>query len=70
MRHGALIYPLDLWGQTLDRVREVSGKFNSLEDAFASEGDNLSTRFSSETTANENFFLCRQLEQIDRIISH
>jgi len=43
----ALIKSLSLWGQTLDRVSEVCGKFNSLEDAFVVEVDDLSTHVSS-----------------------
>jgi hypothetical protein len=54
----ALLKSLDLWGQTLDRVSEVCGKLNSLEDAFAAEVDILTTRFSSlhtEITSYENY---------------
>jgi len=43
----ALLKSLNLWGQTLDRVSEVCGKFNSLEDAFVVEVDDLSTHVSS-----------------------
>lgn len=53
----ALLKSLDLWGKTLDRVSEVCGKFNGLEDAFMAQANDLSTRISSlhiEVTACEN----------------
>lgn len=53
----ALLKSLELWGKTLDRVSEVCGKFNSSEDAFMAQANDLSTRISSlhiEVTACEN----------------
>ena len=53
----ALLKSLDLWGKTLDRVSEVCGKFNSLEDVFMAQANDLSTRISSlhiEVTSCEN----------------
>jgi len=53
----ALLKSLDLWGKTLDRVSEVCGKFNSLEDSFTAQANDLSTRISSlhiEVTSCEN----------------
>jgi hypothetical protein len=56
-RQRALLKSLELWGKTLDRVSEVCGKFNSLEDSFAAQANDLLTRISSlhiEVTACEN----------------
>ena len=53
----ALLKSLELWGKTLDRVSEVCGKFNGLEDSFVAQANDLSTRISSlhiELTACEN----------------
>ena len=55
----ALLKSLDFWGQTLDRVSDVCGKFNQFEDTFAAQADALTARISSlhvDVVANENKF--------------
>jgi hypothetical protein len=51
----AFLKSLNLWGQTLDRVSEVCGKLNCLEDAFAAEVDILTTRFSSLNSETKSY---------------
>ena len=56
----ALLKSLDFWGQTLDRVSDVCGKFNQFEDTFAAQADSLTARISHlhlDVVANENKFL-------------